>query len=497
MAAQKLVTKSVSWAVALALAPLPLAVAAAPAANPRSPARIPAAVVELQRAALAGTGAADLARSLATEAGPRLAGSEGLARGVAWGLRTLAELGFENVRAEPVTVPHWERGTASGEIVAPFPQSVALAALGGSIGTVEAGIEAEVVATENLESLAALVASAPDAVRGRVVYFGERMQRTRDGAGYGKTVPIRSRGPAAAASHGAVAVLIRSVGTDSNRLPHTGTTTYEEGVAQIPAAALSGPDADLLEQEVLSGRPVRFRLRLGCRVLPDAETANVVGELRGRERPLEIVVLSGHLDSWDLGTGALDDAAGVGNAIMAARLISELPQRPRRTVRIVLYANEEFGLSGGKAYAAAHADEVARHQAALESDLGSGRIFRLRTAFAADDEAFAEELARALAPLGVELDAATRATGGADVGPLAAAGVPMVDLAHDVTTYFDFHHTANDTADKLVPADMAQATAAFATAAWMLAEHPNLLHRNPLAAPAPIAPLAPAPPKRP
>lgn len=494
MAAQKLVTKSVSWAVALALALLPLAVAAAPAANPRAPARIPAAVVELQRAALAGTGAADLARALATEAGPRLAGSEGLARGVAWGLRTLAELGFENVRAEPVTVPHWERGTASGEIVAPFPQIVALAALGGSIGTVEAGIEAEVVATENLETLAKL---PPDAVRGKIVYFGERMQRTRDGAGYGKTVPIRSKGPAEAAKLGAIAVLVRSVGTDSNRLPHTGTTTYEEGGAKIPAAALSAPDADLLEQEVLSGRPVRFRLRLGCRVLPDAETANVVGELRGRERPLEIVVLSGHLDSWDLGTGALDDAAGVGNAIMAARLISELPQRPRRTVRIVLYANEEFGLSGGKAYAAAHADEAAQHQAALESDLGSGRIFRLRTAFAADDAAFAEELARALAPLGVELDAATHATGGADVGPLAPAGVPMVDLAHDVTTYFDFHHTANDTADKLVPADMAQATAAFATAAWMLAEHPNLLHRNPLAAPAPIAPLAPAPPKRP
>ena len=452
----------------LALAALAPGGAGAAGAPPLAP-----EVVALQRAALAGTGAADLARSLATEAGPRLAGSEGLARGVEWGLRTLTALGFENVHAEPVTVPHWERGTASGEIVAPFPQMVALAALGGSIGTVEAGIEAEVVATENLETLAALAARNPEAVRGKIVYFGERMQRTRDGAGYGKTVPIRSKGPAEAAKLGAIAVLIRSVGTDSNRLPHTGTTTYEEGGRKIPAAALSGPDADLLEQEVLSGRPVRFRLRLGCRLLP------VVGELRGRERPEEIVILSGHLDSWDLGTGALDDAAGIGNAITAARLIAGLPERPRRTVRIVLYANEEFGMSGGKAYAAEHAAEVPRHQAALESDLGSGRIFRLRTSFAAEDTALAEALARALAPLGVELDRATRASGGVDISPLVAAGVPTVDLAHDVTTYFDFHHTANDTADKLVPGDMAQATAAFASAAWILADHPNLLRRSP------------------
>lgn len=457
-----------------ALAGLAGGAAAADVAPPLAP-----EVVLLQRAASAGTAAADLARSLATEAGPRLAGSEGLARGVAWGLRTLEALGFENVRAEPVTVPHWERGTASGEILAPFPQTVALAALGGSIGTVEAGLEGEVVATENLETLAALVAGAPDAVRGKIVYFGERMQRTRDGAGYGKTVPIRAKGPAAAARLGAIAVLIRSVGTGSNRLPHTGTTNYEEGGPRIPAAALSNPDADLLEQELRAGVPVRFRLRLGCRMLPDVASANVVGELRGRERPEEIVLLSGHLDSWDLGTGALDDAAGIGNAIAAARLIGDLRERPRRTLRVVLYANEEFGMSGGKAYAAEHAAELPRHQVALESDLGSGRVFRLRSSFAAEDAALAKALAEALAPLGVAHDAVTRAAGGVDISPLVAAGVPTLDLAHDVTSYFDFHHTANDTADKLVPADMAQATAAFATVAWILADHPNLLRRSP------------------
>lgn len=455
---------------ALALVPL-VAASAAPSASSVAP-----EIVTLQRAAIAGTGAADLARSLSGEAGPRFAGSAGLERGVEWGLRTLTALGFENVRAEPVRVPRWERGTAEGEIVSPFPHSVALAALGGSIGTPEAGIEAEVVATENLESLAAL---PPESVKGRIVYLGERMQRARDGSGYGKTVAIRWGGAMAAAKLGAVAVLIRSVGTDGNRLPHTGSMGYEDAVTKIPAAALSMPDADLLEQAVASGRPVRFRLRLTSRVLPEVESANVVGELRGGEKAEEIVVLSGHLDSWDLGTGALDDAAGIGNVIEAARLISELPSRPRRTIRIVLYANEEFGLSGGKTYAVAHADELPLHQAALESDLGTGRVYRLRTAFALLDAGLAGELSAALAPLGIEHDTSAAATGGADISPLRPLGVPMVDLSHDATTYFDFHHTANDTADKLVPADMAQATAAFATAAWILADRPALLARLP------------------
>ncbi len=444
--------------------------------------QISAEVTQLQRAALSGTGAAELARSLSGEAGPRFAGSAGLARGVEWGVRTLTGLGFEAVRAEPVMVPHWERGSAEGEMVSPFPQIVALAALGGSIGTPEAGIEAEVLATENLESLAAL---PPESVRGRIVYLGERMQRTRDGSGYGKTVAIRWGGAMAAAKLGAVAVLIRSVGTDSNRLPHTGSMGYEDSVTKIPAAALSNPDADLLEQAVESGQPVRFRMRLTSRMLPDVESANVVGELRGRARPEEIVVLSGHLDSWDLGTGALDDAAGIGNVIEAARLISRLASRPRRTIRIVLYANEEFGLSGGKSYAVAHAAEVPLHQAALESDLGTGRVYRLRTAFASQDAALAGELAAALAPLGIAHDAVEPATGGADISPLRPLGVPMIDLSHDATTYFDYHHTANDTADKLMPADMAQATAAFATAAWILADRPALLGRVPQAPQAP------------
>ena len=324
-------------------------------------------------------------------------------------------------------------GHGRGNSVAPFPQRLSLAALGGSIGTPEAGIEAEVVATENLESLAAL---PPESVKGRIVYLGERMQRTRDGSGYGKTVAIRWGGAMAAAKLGAVAVLIRSVGTDGNRLPHTGSMGYEDAVTKIPAAALSMPDADLLEQAVASGRPVRFRLRrpLTSRMLPDVESANVVGELRGRERPEEIVILSGHLDSWDLGTGALDDAAGIGNVIEAARLISKLPSRPRRTIRIVLFTPTRSSDSRAARPTPSHMRTKCPHQAALESDLGTGRVYRLRTAFAAQDAALAGELAAALAALGIEHDASVPASGGADISPPAARRADDRPLArrHDL-----------------------------------------------------------------
>lgn len=439
--------------------------------------RLPEPVASLQKTLLAGRGATDHATELATRVGPRSAGSEGDKRAVAWAEAKLRELGFENVRAEPVTVPHWERGESEGAILEPYRQHVALAALGGSVGTAEGGLEAEVVATENLASLAKL---DPERIRGRIVYFGERMIRARDGGGYGKTVEIRSRGALEAQKLGAVAVLIRSVGTDSSRLPHTGATTQEPAPAAIPAAALSNADADLLEEMTKSGRPIRFRLRMSCRVLPDEPSANVIGEVRGREKPEEIVLLGAHLDSWDLGTGAQDDGTGVGLVIEAARAIAELRERPRRTIRVVLYANEEFGLSGGKAYAREHAAELALHQAALESDFGSGRVWRLRgRTDAAEARAVLAELAPLVAGLGVELDAVEAASGGADVSTIRKLGVPVFDLSHDGTNYFDVHHSADDTADKIVPHDLAQATAAFASIAWALAERPALLARTP------------------
>ncbi len=358
---------------------------AQPPASPPAPAEsLPAALrataEALRDGAMRGTRAYEYVRSLTVEVGPRLAGSPGDRAGVAWGVRTLKDLGFKNVRAEKVTVPHWERGAESGEIVSPsslmgqLAQPVAVAALGGSVGTPEGGIEAEVIEVPSVEALDRL---DPAKARGKIVFINRRMLRTQDGSGYGAAVGGRGRGPSAAAKLGAAALLIRSVGTDNNRTPHTGSLRYQEGVPRIPSAALSNPDADLLAAHLATGKPVTFRLKLGGRYLPDAESANVIGEIPGREKPEEIVLLACHLDSWDLGTGAVDDAAGCGIVMEAARRIGELKTRPRRTIRVVLYANEEFGLSGARAYAEAHAAELPQHVLAGESDFGSGRIWRL------------------------------------------------------------------------------------------------------------------------
>jgi carboxypeptidase Q len=407
----------------------------------------------------------DLVASLTTEVGARFAGSDGDRRGVEWAVANLRQLGFENVRAEPVTVPRWVRGEAGGDILAPFPQPLHLVALGGSIGTAEEGVTAEVVA---FETVAELEAAPAELVRGKIVYLGKRMAPNRGGSEYRATVPNRGRGASAAAAKGGVGLLIRSVGTGTHRFPHTGSLRYADDVPRIPAAALAVPDADLLEAQLAHDVPVRVRFRLTARALPDAESANVIAEVRGNGRPEEIVLLSCHLDSWDLGTGALDDAAGCGIVIAAARLIAELPQRPARTLRLVLYANEEFGLSGARAYAAAHVEEAPRHVLAMEADLGAGRVW----GYAAHVTPGAEPLVRSifadLAPLGVEW-VPEPAHGGADLGPLDAYRVPMMDLRHDATRYFDFHHTADDTLDKVDREELRQCVAAYAVVAWRVA----------------------------
>jgi carboxypeptidase Q len=432
----------------------------------------------LQQSILRGTKAYDIVRSLTVEVGPRLAGSPGDKAAVEWALRTLKELGFSNVRAEGVTVPHWVRGAESGAITAPYPQPVVLAALGGSVGTPDGGLEAEVVEVPTLEALSSL---DPAAVKGKIVFLSTRMERAKDGSGYGRTVPIRSRGAAAAAKLGAVAVLIRSVGTDNNRTPHTGSVRYEEGVAKIPAAALSNPDADLLAHQIATGKPVRFRLHLGARQLPDARSANVIGEIPGREAPEEIVLLGCHLDSWDLGTGAVDDAAGCAIMMEAARRIGELPEKPRRTIRVVLFANEEFGLSGANAYAEAYADSLGKHVLAGESDFGSGRVWRIASRIDPARLPAIEVLADLLKPLGVERGD-NEANGGADLTPLREARVPVVALNQDGSDYFDWHHTANDTLDKVDPKDLDQNIAAWATVAYVAAEMPGDFGRGPGAA---------------
>ena len=425
-------------------------------------------ISELQDRALSGSGAFDFVRDLTVQVGPRFAGSPGDRAGVDWAVARLQALGFHNVRREAVTVPHWVRGEAAGRIVAPFPQPVVLVALGGSVATPAGGLEAEVLRVESVQALEALEA---DQVAGKIVFFdGGMMERARTGAGYRTSVMPRTLGANAAGPKGAVAVLIRSAGTSTDRIAHTGAMRpYAEGAPKIPAAALSNPDADLLSAQLDTGEPVRFFLKLTPRNLPPVTSFNVIGEIRGREKPEEIVLMVGHLDSWDLGTGAIDDGSGCAIVTEAARLVGELRRRPRRTLRVLLTANEEFGLSGARAYAAAHEDEMDRHVAAMESDFGAGRVWQFRTLVQEDKLDLVQGIYRFLEPLGIEAGN-NEARGGADLSPLRRFNIPFFDLAHDGTLYFDYHHTVNDTLSKIDPKDLAQGVAAYATLAYLLAD---------------------------
>jgi hypothetical protein len=387
----------------------------------------------------------------------------------------LKTLGFANVRAEKVMAPFWVRGEETGEVTAPSRHKLFLTALGGSVPTPEAGIEAEIVEVASLEELAAKKDSD---VRGKVVFFNRRMRRASDGAGYGEAVKVRGGGPSAAAKLGAAGVLIRSIGTDSNRTPHTGSLRYEEGIARIPAAAVSNPDADLLDRLVREGKPVRVRFTLGCRDHGEKETANVIGDIPGRGKPEEIVLLACHRDSWDLGEGAIDDGAGCGVVIEAARLIAATDPRPRRTIRVVLFANEENGLAGGKAYPIAHQAELPRHVAALESDLGSGSPTGFNWNAGPSAEPLATEIAALLEPLGA---GALKAggLGGADTSSLVLSGVPLFSVSQDASRYFDWHHTANDTFDKIETDSLDRMTAAVAVFGYVAASVDQPFERIP------------------
>ncbi len=443
------------------------------AADSPVPADVLRAAGGLRDRILAGSRAADWVRDITDLAGPRLAGSPGDRAAVAVTLGLLRAQGFANVRAEKVTVPVWQRGEETGRVTAPVAQALALTALGGSVPTPEGGLEAEIVRFASLEELE----GGADAVRGKIVFIDRPTARTSDGSGYGSAGRVRSRGPSAAARLGAIGILIRSIGTDDGRLPHTGGLDYARDAPRIPAAAVSSDDAALLTRLLRRG-PVRVRFTLRCRTLPDAESANVIGEIPGREAPQEIVLLGAHLDSWDLGTGALDDGAGCGIVIEAARQIGLLRERPRRTIRVVLFANEENGLKGGKAYAQAHAGELPSHVAALEVDLGQGPPLGFSWNAGPSAEAFLKAAAGVLAPIAA--DGLTAADiGGADLIPLLPAGVPNLGLLLDATDYFDYHHTANDTFDRIDPRVLDRSTAAAAVLAYALAESPALLERVP------------------
>lgn len=422
-------------------------------------------VERLRAAALESDLAWDIVEDLVTEVGPRLAGSEAEARARDWAVEMLREQRFTNVRIEPFTIPYWDAVREEAHIVSPgLERSMVAAALGGSPSTPSGGLTAEIVRFADMN---ALEVAPNSAVAGRIVFIDEPMARAQDGAGYGVAVRKRGRCAPVAQAKGAAACLIRAVGTDTHRFAHQGGSSRQADGASLPAMAISPADADVLANLLARGA-VRVRLDIQADIRENAPSGNVIAEIRGRERPDEIVLLAAHLDSWDMGQGAVDDGAGVAIITAAARLIRDLPRRPRRTIRILLAGAEENGVHGGDAYGRAHASE--NHIVALESDFGAGRVWRFDTRFAEPAMPYARAFQRQLAPLGV-LPGNNEASGGADTGALRRAGVPVVDLNQDGMDYFDVHHTPNDTLYAVDREDLRQNVAAWATFAYLAADN--------------------------
>ncbi len=432
----------------------------------------------LRDAGLADPQAWRLVQQLCKEVGPRAAGTPGDALAVAWAQQALRGLGLQNVRAEPVPLRAWLRGPASAQLVAPVREALVMAALGNSVATPEGGIEAEIAWYPDFAALKAdTLAPGQSRAHGRIVFIDQKTERTRDGRGYGAAVPARSQGAVEAAKRGALAVGIRSIGTDRERIAHTGAMRYEIGQPQIPAFAVSVPDAERLAALQAGGAPLRLQLNLQSRSGVEAVSHNVIAEVTGAELPDEIVQLGAHLDSWDLGVGALDDGAGVAIVSAAAgvlqRLAAQTGRRPRRTVRVVLFANEENGFDGALAYGKRYQDQP--HQLVSESDFGAGKVWALRSRVQPQALPLMGAIAEVLAPLGVAWPEAGRNEG--SPGPDAALLMrrhrwPALQLAQDGTNYFDVHHTVHDTLERIVPAELSQNVACWAATAWLAAQSP-------------------------
>jgi Zn-dependent M28 family amino/carboxypeptidase len=404
--------------------------------------------------------------SLTSDIGPRLAGGVNDARARDWAAARFKTLGFDKVWTEEVKFPKWERRSESAALTSPSAQPLAVTALGGSVGTPKGGVTAQIVAFKTFDDLKN---ATPEQLKGRIAFVGYHMSASRDGHDYGNAVRSRVDGASIAAKGGALAIVIRSIGSDHDRLPHTGVLHYADGAPKIPAAAVSNSDADLIEHLVARSQPVSLKLALDCGTKGEYTSANVIGEIRGTKNPEQIVVIGGHLDSWDLGTGAIDDGAGVAITMAAGALIAKLPQHPKRSIRVIAFSNEEAGLFGGKAYALAHKDEIAQHVLGSESDFGAGRVWHINTSVKPSALGAIDQIMQVLAPLGIERghDASG---GGPDVGPMHAAGMAAISLGQDGSDYFNWHHTANDTFDKIEPKALAQNVAAWVTVAYLAAQ---------------------------
>lgn len=423
-------------------------------------------VAALRDKALADDTAYAIIESVTTEVGPRPDGSEAEGRARAWAVAKMKALGFQNVRIEPYTLPVWQRGIETGEVVSPFPQPLRLTALGNSGATPPEGLTLPVAYFATFNDL--LLAPA-GSLAGKIAFVSNQMQPTQDGSSYGSQGLARFVGPNIAATKGAAAIVIRSIGTDHGRGPHAGGTNFAAGVTPIPAAALSVADAENLERMVKLGKPVTLHLTLTPKQIGDRESGNVVGELPGTDPAAGVVLVGGHLDSWDLGTGAIDDGAGIAITAAAARLV-HAGGKHRRTIRVVWFGDEETGGFGGIAYAKAHAGE--RHALAAESDFGADRVWRFNVNLPDTAKAVGDRLAVALAPIGV-VRGTEVAGDGTDVAPTLKTGVPAVDLNQSGLRYFDWHHTPEDTLDRIDPEQLAQNVAAWTAMLAIVADAPE------------------------
>ncbi len=434
-------------------------------------------LTQLRDAALADDYAYQQVAHLTENIGPRAAGSPQAQRAVAYVAEEMRKLGLE-VRLEEVKVPRWVRGMETAELTE-YPgqapgatQKVVLTALGGSTASPAAGITADVVVVRSFEELKAL---GREKVAGKIVLFNVPFDKRKAADGfaldaYGEAVIYRGAGARAAASLGAVASLIRSVGGADYRLPHTGWSAP----AGIPAGAVTAEDAQLIADLAAQGK-VRMHLVLTSQNMPEVVSHNVVADLRGSEHPEQVVIVSGHLDSWDLGTGAIDDAAGVGMAMQTAQLLQKLHLRPKRTVRVIAWMDEENGGAGHEAYAKAHQAEFANHVAAIESDLGADHPLGFDAKVSPAALAVLQPVQNVLRSFGANLIKPTNYSPGADIAPLAKAGIPAFGLLQEGRTYFNYHHTAADTLDKIVPQELRENAAAMAVMAYALASLPEPL----------------------
>ena len=417
----------------------------------------PSDVMTLQNKALQDDIAYDIVEGLTTEIGPRQAGTEAEARARDWAVAKLAALGFSNIRSEPYMMPTWIRGEETATVVSPFPQKLAVTALGNSGSTGDQGLTAEIV---YFPTLADLVAAPDGSLKGKIAFVSHSMTPTQDGSSYGAFGPARFVGPNIAAKKGAAAIVIRSAGTDHHRNPHTGNTNFEKGVTPIPAGALSIPDAENLERMVKRGKPVQLKLVLTPQNIGQQESGNVIAELPGSDPSLGMIVIACHLDSWDLGTGAIDDGAGCAIITAAAKQLMAAGQ-PKRTIRLLWAGAEEVGLWGGNAYGEARKGD--KHALAMESDFGADRVWRVDFHLPETAKPLADQIASALQPLGIGRGQ-QKAGGGADVQAIIRNNnLAVIDLQQDGTRYFDLHHTPDDTLDKIDPEQLRQNVAAWTT----------------------------------